>query len=110
MVTPIKLQRFIGVILFKNFVVSVSGFIILLIISNVFFFVFKLDLINFYFFLVYLLFILFSLSIGIGLAILSNRINVYSTVMMILFMPMIIFRMRQFRWLCFLSSSKNWRS
>lgn len=56
MVTPIKLQRFIGVILFKNFVVSVSGFIILLIISNVFFFVFKLDLINFYF----SLFIFFS--------------------------------------------------
>ncbi len=90
MVTPIKLQRFIGVILFKNFVVSVSGFIILLIISNVFFRV-QIGLDKLLFFLVYLLFILFSLSIGIGLAILSNRINVYSTVMMILFMPMIIF-------------------
>ncbi len=89
MVTPIKLRRFIGVILFKNFIVSVIGFFILLIISNVYFRV-PIGPDKALFILVYFLFILFSLSIGIGLAILSDRINVYSTVMMILFMPMFI--------------------
>ncbi len=89
MVTPIKLSRFIGVILFKNFVVSVIGFIIILIISNIYFHV-PIGFDKIPFIIIYLLFILFALSIGIGLAILSNRINVYSTVMMILFMPMFI--------------------
>ncbi len=89
MCTPIKLRRFIGVILFKNLIVSFVGFLLILLISH-FYFNVEIGLDKIPFIIIYILFTLFALSIGIGLAILSSRINVYSTVMMIFFMPMFI--------------------
>lgn len=87
MVTPIKLRRFIGTILFKNFLLAAFGFLLILLVAALVFHV-QIGAEKLPFVIAYFVFILFALSVGVGIAFVSNRINTYSIVMMVMFMPM----------------------
>jgi ABC-2 type transport system permease protein len=87
LVTPVSIVRFIIVILFKGFTIASIGFFLILAVAK-FRFNTNIGLDKITFISAYFLFIIFSLFIGVGIAIISKRINHYSIVMMILFFPM----------------------
>jgi ABC-2 type transport system permease protein len=85
--TPISLGRFIGVILTKAFMTAFIGFVLILLVANyVFSISIGVDKIGFV--VIYTLFILFSLSLGVGIAFLVKKLNTYSIAMMTAFFPM----------------------
>ncbi len=89
MATPISLVRFIGIILMKGFLLASVGFMLIMAMAKYYF---KIDigLDKLPFCIVYFLFIIFSLFLGVGIAILSKRLNTYSIIMMVLFFPMFL--------------------
>lgn len=87
LVTPVSIVRFVGVILFKGFTLAVIGFTLIMIVAS-FKFGIAMGIDKVVFIGVYLVFIIFALSIGVGIAMLSKRINNYSIIMMIIFFPM----------------------
>lgn len=87
LVTPVSIVRFVGVILFKAFTIAVIGFGLIMLVANLKFGV-EIGFSKLPFILVYILFIIFALSIGVGIAVLSKRINTYSVLMMTVFFPM----------------------
>lgn len=87
LVTPISIVRFVGVILAKAFTIAVLGFLGIMAISK-FYFKVPVGTDQLVFIGAYMVFIVFALSIGVGIAVLSKRINTYSTIMMVMFFPM----------------------
>ncbi|MGX7150823.1 ABC transporter permease [Enterococcus ureasiticus] len=85
--TPISLTRFIGVILSKAFMLAFLGFVLILLVAH-FSFSIPIGLDRLGFVAMYTLFILYSLSLGVGIAFLVNKLNTYSIAMMTAFFPM----------------------
>lgn len=85
--TPISLTRFIGVILSKAFMLAFLGFVLILFVAH-FSFSIPIGLGRLGFVAMYTVFILYSLSLGVGIAFLVNKLNTYSITMMAAFFPM----------------------
>lgn len=87
-VTPISLGRVMAVVVFKAFLLALLGFVLILLIAT---FKFHVEFPNPVFYTVsYIITIIYSLCLGFGAGMLVDKLNIYSAVMMALFMPMFI--------------------
>ncbi|NVY96183.1 ABC transporter permease [Lactobacillus sp. DCY120] len=86
-VTPISLIRFISVILLKASIVAIIGFLLIILVAK-FVFGVAIGIEKLPFMGIYILFTVFSLGIGVLLALIIKKVNTYTMVMMTLFFPM----------------------
>jgi|GEM_PF-908797 len=85
-VTPVSIFRIMFVVVLKAFIISFTGFALIIALAK---FVFHAEFHSIGIFLtVFTLVIMINLLIGFGLGILFNKLNVFASVMMPLFFPM----------------------
>lgn len=94
-VTPIKISRFIGVILLKAGLLAIIGFLLIILVA-IYMFNIEFGIEKISFLLAYIIFIGYSLLLGIGIALLIDRIKTYTVLMMTLFFLCSSYQMRHY--------------
>lgn len=88
MVTPVKLWKIIVVLVLKSAIVAMISYFLVMILAKT---QFKVKIPNFFIFTVmYFVTVLYSLVLGVGLGIIINRLNTYSGVLMVSFIPLFV--------------------
>ena len=87
-VTPIKLWKIILALVLKAMIISMISYILIILFAVFYFKISMPNLITFS--VIYAFAVIYSLILGVGLGIIINRINTYSGVLMMIFIPLFI--------------------